>query len=322
MVASCRTKDRAPNGRPRPNRPAVGSVTTPDRYEVGEPEPLVLTAGPALSAMFVLSPFVWREGPRWRLAVRAVPHSERPEEKVSRVHLGTSEDGLHFRMDDEPVLPPGPDPDDRDGCEDPTVVGHDMGCAVFYSGWNQEAEEGRLLWAWSRGDVADVDKRGRVLPEPNRYINTKETALIRAADGSWRMFFEYADGRSLIGVAEAPSLDGPWAPQTDPFGTRENSWDSWHLSPGPIIKAGTDAPVLFYNGADRETRWRIGWVQLSPDCRSIAARGAEPTVLPHGITGDDTDIAFAASAVEDDGGLWLYYSVSDKNLFRVRLDER
>lgn len=188
------------------------------------------------------------------------------------MHLGTSEDGLHFRMDDELVLPPGPDPDDRDGCEDPTVVGHDTGCAVFYSGWNQEAEEGRLLWASSRGDVTDVDKRGRVLPEPNRYINAKETALIRAADGSWRMFFEYANGRSLIGVAEARALTGLGHHSLTPAAPE-----------GTAGTPGTSAPAR----SSRQGR-RIGWVQLSPDCRSIAARGAEPTVLPHGITGDDT----------------------------------
>ena len=298
-----------------------GSLGSTDRYMVGEPEPLVLAAGPVLSSMFVLSPFVWREGPRWRLAVRAVPHSARPEEKVSRVHLGTGDDGVNFAMDDEPVLPPGPDADDGGGCEDPTVVGDERGCAVFYSGWNQETEAGRLLWAWSDGDAAAVAKRGRVLSEPNRYTNAKETTLIRTADGSWRMFFEYADGHSLIGVAEAPSLDGPWTPQPDPFGTRDASWDSWHLSPGPVINAGTDAPVLFYNGADRDTRWRIGWVQLGPDCRTITARSAEPTVVPHGVSGEDSDIAFAASAVEDESGLWLYYSVSDKHLFRVRVEE-
>ena len=43
--------------------------------------------------------------------------------------------------------------------------------------------------AWSDGDVAEVAKRGRVLPEPNRYTNAKETTLIRTADGSWWMFF-------------------------------------------------------------------------------------------------------------------------------------
>lgn len=35
-----------------------GSVGSTDRYVVGEPEPLVLAAGPVLSSMFVLSPFV------------------------------------------------------------------------------------------------------------------------------------------------------------------------------------------------------------------------------------------------------------------------
>jgi len=161
-----------------------------------------------------------------------------------------------------------------------------------------------------------------VLTEPNRYRNAKETAVVRAADGTWRMFFEYADGRSLIGMAEASSLDGPWEPRPDPFGTRDGHWDSWHLSPGPIVGAGTDAPVLFYNGADDQTRWRIGWAQLDADCRSVVARSDEPTIVPPEVSGEDSDIAFAASAVEDGDSLWVYYSVSDKDLVRARLQAR
>jgi hypothetical protein len=58
-----------------------------------------------------------------------------------------------------------------------------------------------------------------------------------------------------------------------------------------------------------------------PGLRTITARSSEPTVVPHGVSGEEIDIAFAASAVEDESGLWLYYSVSDKHLFRVRLEE-
>lgn len=287
-------------------------------YEVGEPEPLVIDAAPALSQMYALSPYVWTEGRRWRLALRAVPKAERAEDKVSRVHLGTSDDGLHFVMDDEPFLAPGPGADDRDGCEDPTVV-LSNGYTIFYSGYNQQLEEGQLLWA-TGDDLRGLTKRGRVLPRPDDYVNAKEATVLRAADGTWRLYFEYAsDGRSVIGAAEAPALEGPWTPCPPPFGAREGHWDDHHLSPGPIIGAGTDAPVLIYNGANADTQWRIGWAQLDPDCRRVVARSDAPLLTPPPVEGDATDIAFSASAVEQERTVFLYYAVSDRDLLRVPL---
>jgi len=292
-------------------------------YEVGEPEALVIDAAPSLARMYALSPYVWIEGGQWRLALRAVPRTDRAEDKVSRVHLGTSDDGLRFAMDDEPFLAPGPDPadDDRDGCEDPTVVESD-GYAVFYSGYNQQTAKGQLLWA-AGGDIRGLTKRGRVLPEPQAYDNAKEASVLQAADGTWRLYFEYArDGHSVLGAAEAPALEGPWTPCPPPFGLREGHWDDYHLSPGPIIGAGGDAPVLIYNGANRDTHWRIGWAQLDADCRRVVARSDGPLITPPPVEDDATDIAFAASAVEQGRTVFLYYAVSDRDLFRVPLSAR
>ncbi len=77
---------------------------------------------------------------------------------------------------------------------------------------------------------------------------------------------------------------------------------------------------MFYNGATPKTRWRIGWIAFDAECTRVVARGEEPLfdlAPPMGAT----DIAFAASCVETDGGdaLWLYYSVADKDLFRATL---
>ena len=289
-------------------------------YAVGEPEALVIDVAPALSGMFLLSPYTWTEGRQWRLALRTVPDADRPEDKVSRVHLGSSDDGVHFAMDAQPFLAPDADPDadDHDGCEDPTVV-QSGEYAVFYSGWNQGRDTGHLLWA-AGADMDGLTRRGRVLPEPQTYENAKEASLAQVADGSWRLFFEYAkDGRSLIGAAEAGALEGPWSACPDPFGPRPGQWDDHHLSPGPILGAGTDTPVLIYNGANEQTHWRIGWAQLDPDCRHVVARSDEPLVTPPPADGDATDIAFVASAVEEAEQTYLYYAVSDRSLFRVAL---
>jgi len=40
---------------------------------------------------------------------------------------------------------------------------------------------------------------------------------------------------------------------------------------------------------------------------------------PEDVGDDATDIAFAASAVEQEGKIWLYYSISDQRLMRAVL---
>lgn len=156
--------------------------------------------------MYLLSPFVWiDEAGGWRIAVRAVPRSEQKTDKIARIHLGCSADGVRFVLDDMATLAPGSDAD-RDGCEDPTVLLQD-------------------------------------------------------------------------GV---------------------------HRS-------------LFYNGANDKTQWRIGWACLDAYDTTIVERGDEPLITPPPVTGDETNIAFCSSAVQTDEATWLLYTVSDKDVFRVRI---
>jgi predicted GH43/DUF377 family glycosyl hydrolase len=77
--------------------------------------------------------------------------------------------------------------------------------------------------------------------------------------------------------------------------------------------------VLIYNGADRDARWQIGWCALDPDCAHVLARPDEPIVHASRNTPDQRELAFAASAVERDGLLDVYYSVADTDPARATL---
>jgi predicted GH43/DUF377 family glycosyl hydrolase len=138
---------------------------------------------------------------------------------------------------------------------------------------------------------------------------------VRAADQTWRLFFEFAqDDASKIGVAAAGSLDGPWTIQEPPFLARPGAWDSWHLSTGPISLVDRHRPVMFYNGANRDAQWRIGWIEFDEDFQHVIARCEQPLIAPPEQRRDpeDTDIAFAASAVEEGEATGLYYSIADR----------
>ncbi len=291
------------------------------RFGLDGSEPLVLRRSPHLESFYVLSPYVWKDAAaRYSMLVRVVNRDDDPHKKVARVHNATSVDGVDFTLGDNAVISPGaPGEDDDGGCEDPTVVEEGGAYFAFYSGYSVAENEATMLCA-SGQSISDLKKRGRVLPESDWYRNTKEATVVRGTDGRWRMFFEYsAEKASKIGLATARALEGPWTYEKFAFAARPELWDSWHLSAGPIIGQNSSAPTMLYNGATESAHWRIGWAAFDPKYAYVRARGEEPLIKPPHVEGEATDIAFAASAVEQKGEVWLYYSISDQRLMRAVL---
>src|SRR3546814_13949056 len=104
-----------------------------------------------------------------------------------------------------------------------------------------------------------------MLKAPEGEGNIKEATLAEGRGGQYNLFYEYArNNASRIGRAVGPSLEGPWTVAEDPFGIREDSWDNWHLSTGPIVQSEGEDPVMLYNGATVDARWRIGWISFTP----------------------------------------------------------
>jgi predicted GH43/DUF377 family glycosyl hydrolase len=288
-------------------------------FNVRRIEAVTLDGPPALAARDLMSPYVWREPDgRWGIMVRAVVKPGQPLTDTGTIWTGWSDDGVHFTMMDRPSIVPGPGDHDAGGVEDPTVVRRDDGYVVYYSGVLADHAHGELSYA--AGPALDrLTKSGVALASSKSEGNTKEATIDRTADGRWRLFYEYAaDDASRIGLAIGADVAGPWTEQPTPLLPRQDSWDDWHLSTGPLLTDDPAMPVMFYNGATRDARWRIGWVAFDADYSRVVARGIEPLVTPPPV--DDrsaTDIAFAASVVVDDGAIWLYYSLEDRRLARA-----
>jgi predicted GH43/DUF377 family glycosyl hydrolase len=288
-------------------------------FTIESTTPLQLASTAPLNEMYLLSPFVWREEDVFHILMRAVNHAADPTQKVARVYHGQGDDGLHFVMDTQPALAPGPALDDSDGCEDPSVIRTDGHYYVFYTGWHQWSKTGHLLQA-TGAHIEHLQKIGRVWPDNEHYPNPKEAELVPCPTGGWRLFFEYASGgHSQLGLASAETLAGPWQFLADPFYPRPGSFDAWHLSPGPVIRQPNGQLIMFYNGATHDAKWRIGWVTLDQSLTKVTARGKDPLVVPPPVQGDATDIAFAASAVMSNDTVWLYYTVSDAQPMRAVL---
>lgn len=289
-------------------------------YVVEQVEAVWLIAAEPLKSMDWMSPYVWpgKDETLWMM-MRGVPNPFNYEDPTGIIWCGYSEDGLTFSMDPRPVITPGPDSADFGGVEDPTVVQTDDGIMVYYTGVHANRQQGSMLLA-TGPDPYQLTKREVVLGAPEGEGNFKEATLFQVPDKSWRLFYEFArDGASRIGMARAPELGTNWSTMEEMVPVRADSWDNWHLSTGPIVQQDGRDPVMFYNGATHDARWRIGWVTFDPDCNCITGRGVEPLLMPPPASDRQaTDIAFAASAVlQDDGTIHLYYSLEDRLISRA-----
>ena len=291
-------------------------------FNVEEIQHLTVDGPDALTGRDLMSPYVWQEPDgRLGLMLRAVPAPGKPRSDTGQIWSGWSRDGLTFDMCAEPSLTGGPGKDDIGGVEDPTVLRMEDGSyVVYYTGVAADMAHGEMFYA--TGPAPDRLKKTAVAMASTKSVgNTKEATVGRTADGHWRLFYEYAaQDASRVGLAVGDGVGGPWRELPTPFMPREDGWDNWHLSTGPMLMDDPDRPVMFYNGATRDARWRIGWIAFSRDCLKVVDRCIQPLLIPPPVADrTDTDIAFAASVIVEKGVIWLYYSLEDRRLARARI---
>lgn len=289
-------------------------------FNVEAMDALRLDVGEALTDRDWMSPFVWEDEGGYSILARAVPRNVAEAGFTGAIHYGRSRDGLSFTMDETPVIGPGPGPLDAGGCEDPTLVKWNGEYVIYYTGVDRTLSSGQMLYA-SGPDLRHLTKRGVAYASTETEGNTKEATIERTADDRWRLFFEFARyDASRIGLALGDGVGGPWREQPAPLAPRSHRWDNWHLSTGPLLTTDPDMPVMFYNGATRDARWRIGWVAFNRDCTSVVDRCIQPLIVPPPpLERTATDIAFAASVVATGKQVFLYYSLADKALFRAEV---
>jgi predicted GH43/DUF377 family glycosyl hydrolase len=290
------------------------AVETIERVEVTGPK--------SIDGAALMSPYVWQQGKTFCILLRVVPPSGTTPPSTGSIWYGESYDGLHFKLTHAPVIAPSPGGLDVGGCEDPTPVLLEDRALVYYTGVDAAGATGQLLVA-EGPNVRHLGKTQIALASSKSEGNTKEASIDRTLSDGWRLFYEYAhDEASLVGLAIGPGAIGPWQEQPQPFAPRENRWDSWHLSTGPLLTSHKDTPVMFYNGATRDARWRIGWVAFDANYRKVIDRCVEPLIAPPPRPDRAlADIAFAASLVSSPNSARsiLYYSCGDAWLERAHI---
>ncbi len=237
------------------------------------------------------------------------------------IWYATSTDGLRFTATDTPVLSPGPGPDDIGGCEDPTPVFRPDGSVViYYTGVDATRSHGEMLYAVGPS-IDRLEKMGVAMPKTPSQGNIKEATVDRTATGGWRMFYEFARQRGVAGrLAVSDAIAGPWTDAARSVRAATDSWDSWHLSTGPLLTTDKDMPVMFYNGATQDARWRIGWIAFDAEYGKVVGRCIEPLIVPPPACNGPRPTSPSPPRRSSSGDrIWLYYSLSDTHLYRAIL---
>lgn len=288
---------------------------------VEQVDEVVIHAHGGLIGCEMMSPYAWDEKDGTvHVLLRGVRPVHRGRPITGCIYHGVSKNGIHFDMDEKPVLEPDDDPTSADagGCEDPTVVCTGGEYVVYYTGVEATGVHGVMLYATGK-DMRSLKKQGVAHASTPSEGNVKEATIAQLPDGRWRLFYEYAHNQaSLIGLAKGESIKGPWEQARQPFAPRPGHWDNWHLSTGPMLHGDKDRPIMIYNGATRDARWRIGWIMFNRDCTEVIDRCIQPLITPpppEERTG--TDIAFAASALQRGDLYHLYYSIDDRCVYRA-----
>ena len=295
-----------------PYRPPFGAWS---RLHGGEP--ILTPQGDGFEANGVFNPAVVRDGDRYVMLYRA-----QDAKGTSRLGIATSEDGIHFLREPDPVLAPEAAYERNGGVEDPRLT--KIGPTFYLTYTAYDGRDAQLALATST-DLRRWERRGVIMPANAGRWNVKWTKagaiLDEPVNGRYWMYY-MADARSgsdQMGVAYSQDrLRWTEALDRPVLARRPGFFDSRVVEPGPAPLMTPEGILLVYNGADDRLVYRTGWVLFDrEDPTRVVARSDTPIFEPQRgweLQGQVRNVVFVEGLVRE-GDRWLfYYGGADKHV--------
>lgn len=232
---------------------------------------------------------------------------------TSRIGLAWSDDGIHFKREEKPVLEPSEPYEIPGGCEDPRVVKIDDTFYLTYTAY--DGKTARLCLASSK-DLYNWTKHGPLFPGLGW---TKAGVIVpQKIAGKYYMYF----GEYGAWLASSTDLKN-WKLEhkNHILPRREHKFDSeiTECGPTPII---TDQGILvIYNGAEKFENGRIyrtGYAYFSKqDPGKLLYRCTAPFFHPREIserTGQVANVVFVEGLTYFKGKWFMYYGMADSHI--------
>ncbi len=237
------------------------------------------------------------------------------KDKISRLGLAWSKDGISFSRLDKPVFSPE-GPQEQSGVEDPRIV--KIGDFYYmtytaYRGWDPAIEDHDFVIAMARSkDLIRWERLGYPLGSEK---NKDAVLFPEKIKGKYAMFHRRPPS---IWIAFSDDLRSWYGHQVimEPV---EGTWEGEKIGAGgPPIKTD-EGWLVIYHGVGRDRHgmrvYALGLALLDlEDPTKIIARYPHPVLYPEFIwerKGDVPCVVFTDGAVVVDGSVYLYYGAAD-----------
>ncbi len=230
---------------------------------------------------------------------------------LSHLRLARSRDGIHFTVEDEPLLAPANEAEEY-GVEDARITRIDGRYYINYTAVSRDS------WATALAvtdDFRRVERLGLILHPENKdaaifpeKINGKYAALHRPNNSGF--------GKASIWYCESPDLIH-WGNHQCIVRPRDNSWESQKIGGGaPPIKTPAGWLVVYHGKGDHSVYSLFALLLDLKDPRRVVGRGSVPLLVPsepYETEGFFPNVVFSNGIVEKDGQLYIYYGAADES---------
>jgi predicted GH43/DUF377 family glycosyl hydrolase len=206
------------------------------------------------------------------------------DDRVSRIGLATSTDGIHFEREARPVLVPE-EPYERLGCEDPRVSRIDGTYYLTYTGF--DGTNASLCLATST-DLHDWTKHGPLFPDFNTWAN-----LPYGADKPWskagviypqpiggRYYLYFGEGEIFFATSTDLLHWTPCDNATPIYSPTPGNWDGTLVEIGAPPVATADGLLVFLmNNATAKSMTEVDY-----RCGQFAIALSDPTTVVAKLT--------------------------------------
>ncbi len=230
----------------------------------------------------------------------------------SHLRLARSKDGVHFTVDEKPVIMPDP-VSERWGMEDPRITCVD---GIYYINYTAVSPNGAATALITTTDFHSFHREGLIfLPE------NKDVAIFPQKINGKYMAFNRPVPRSIgnpdIWISESEDMVH-WGRHQHFHGVSETGWENGRIGGGAPPFLTEKGWVKIYHAADENHRYCLGAFLLdTQDPTKVIAKSAEPLLEPEAdyeTEGFFGNVVFTCGCIEENGVIHIYYGAADDKI--------
>lgn len=233
----------------------------------------------------------------------------------SHLRLARSRDGIHFKVDETPVLMPDP-ASECWGMEDPriTKVGD-----TYYINYTAVSPNGAATALITTRDFQSFERNGIIFLPENKDV-TIFPEQVNARFLAFNRPVPCSIGTPDIWLSESEDLIH-WGNHRHFYGTSEEGWENGRIGGGAPPFRTEKGWVKIYHAADRSDRYCLGAFLLDlDDPMKIIAKSKEPLLEPEAqyeTEGFFGNVVFTCGCIVEGRTVEIYYGAADDKICRA-----